>query len=128
MAYDPAKPEDHRPLSAGVMRAQLSGLKTLIDNAPAGPQGEMGPPGPEGAQGSQGPQGAQGDPGGPQGPQGEPGPEGPVGEVSAEQLAGAIGGTSANSNAVGTLEDAFADPDMELLRGRFNELVLALRR
>ena len=59
---------------------------------------------------------------------GPEGPQGPPGEVSTAQLDAAISGTSSNSNAVGTLDDPFPDPDMEILRGRFNELVLALRR
>jgi hypothetical protein len=56
-----------------------------------------------------------------------------LGEVSASDLASAIAGTSANSNAVATLDDPFAnDPptlaDMETLRSKVNELINALRR
>jgi hypothetical protein len=36
--------------------------------------------------------------------------------------------TSANTNAVSTLDVPFADPDVEELRLKMNELVLALRR
>ena len=36
--------------------------------------------------------------------------------------------TSSNSNAVGTLDSPFGDPDMEALRQKMNELILALRR
>jgi hypothetical protein len=64
----------------------------------------------------------------PQGPQGEPGPQGDPGEVSQAALDGAIGGTSNNTNGVGTLDDAFADPDMETLRNKMNEFILAARR
>ena len=47
-------------------------------------------------------------------------------------LASAVAGTSANTNAVPTLDTAFSDPptlaDMEVMRGKMNELILALRR
>ncbi len=77
-----------------------------------------------------------GDPGGPQGPagaNGSDGAQGPPGEVSNAALAGAISGTSSNSNAVTTLDTAFVnDPptlaDMETMRAAHNALVLALRR
>jgi hypothetical protein len=77
-----------------------------------------------------------GDPGGPQGPagaNGSDGAQGPPGEVSNAALAGAISGTSSNSNAVRTLDTAFVnDPptlaDMETMRAAHNALVLALRR
>jgi hypothetical protein len=68
-------------MEAGQMRSQFNGLKTLIDNVPAGPPGPQGPQGPQGAPGPQGevgPDGPQGEPG-PQGPQGEQGPVGPSG-------------------------------------------------
>ena len=92
--------------------------------------------GPQGAQGAQGDPGPQGDPGGPQGPQGDPGPQGPqgaTGEVSNAALDSAIAGTSANTNAVATLDTAFTnDPptlaDMELLRAKVNETILNGRR
>ena len=103
MSFNPNLPFDDSEMDAGEMRSQFTGLKNLIDNAPAGPQGAagpagaqgpaglqgpVGPAGPAGPQGEQGPhgeQGLQGDPGGPpgpdgpQGPQGEQGPEGPAG-------------------------------------------------
>ena len=43
-------------------------------------------------------------------------------------LDAAVAGTSANSNAVGTLDTPFADPDAEALRNKMNELLAALRR
>ncbi len=114
---------------------------------PQGPQGvdgPQGPPGPQGAEGPMGPQGPtgpQGDPGGPPGPQGAqgvdgppgpPGPQGPVGEISTVDLNSAIttvvNATSNNSNAVSTLDTGFADPDVEALRQKVNELINALRR
>lgn len=115
------------------MHAQLQGIVSLIEPVPQGPQG---PPGLQGLQGVPGPQGAPGDPGGPPGLQGEPGPQGEQGtpgEVSRAALDNAIGGTSASSNGVGTLDDPFAnDPptlgDLETLRQKVNELIGALRR
>jgi hypothetical protein len=62
------------------------------------------------------------------GPQGPEGPQGPSGEVTSDQLNSAIGGTSANTNGVGTLDSSSADPDMESLRQKLNELINALRR
>ncbi|MBE7496573.1 MAG: hypothetical protein HS117_16645 [Verrucomicrobiaceae bacterium] len=68
-------------------------------------------------------------------PRGEPGAEGatgPPGEVSLADLNNGLettlAQTSANTNAVGTLDAPFADPDSETLRQKMNELVLALRR
>ena len=52
----------------------------------------------------------------------------PPGEVTNQQLNNAIGGTSANSNTVQTLDSSFADPDTETLRQKLNELIGALRR
>ena len=40
----------------------------------------------------------------------------------------AIGGTSSNTNAVETLDTPFADPDVEALRQKLNELILGARR
>ena len=53
--------------------------------------------------------------------------------MSNAALAGAISGTSSNSNAVTTLDTAFVnDPptlaDMETVRAKMNELITALRR
>jgi hypothetical protein len=80
--------------------------------------------GPAGPAGSQGPAGDPGSPGspGPEGPQGQPG------EVSNQQLTDAIAGTSANTNAVQTLNTTFADPDVESLRQKLNELINTLHR
>ena len=107
---------------------------------PQGPQGEpgpMGPQGPAGSEGSPGAPGANGNDGatGPQGPmgdQGPTGPQGPPGEVSAAELAAAINGSSANSNAVSVLSFG-ADPSynptqMQDIIAKVNELISALRR
>jgi hypothetical protein len=64
----------------------------------------------------------------PRGFDGAAGAAGAPGEVSNAALASAIGGTSSNSNGVGTLDTPFADPDDEALRGKMNELIAALRR
>lgn len=53
--------------------------------------------------------------------------------MSNAALAGAINGTSSNSNAAPTLDTAFVnDPptlaDMEVMRLKMNELITALRR
>ena len=43
-------------------------------------------------------------------------------------VASALGQTSANTNSVSTLDTAFADPDMEALRQKVNEMILNGRR
>ena len=44
------------------------------------------------------------------------------------RLNSAISGTTANTNGVGTLDTGFADPDMEALRQKANEMILNGRR
>jgi hypothetical protein len=63
-----------------------------------------------------------------QGPSGNDGAQGPPGEVTIVQLNDAIGGTSNNTNSVATLDSPFADADMETLRVKMNEMILAARR
>jgi hypothetical protein len=122
---------------------------------PAGNDGGQGPPGNDGAQG---PPFAQAivdsvttlDPGNPatvgvsfdgsnvrftfgiprgnDGSNGSDGSQGPPGEISQAQLDSAISGTSNNTNAVSTLDTAFADPDMEAMRQKLNEMILNGRR
>ena len=65
---------------------------------------------------------------GSEGQPGSIGPDGPPGEVTQNQLDSAISGTSNNTNAVSTLNNPFADPDMEELRQKLNELILNGRR
>lgn len=67
------------------------------------------------------------------GTNGNDGPQGLPGEVTSMDLNSAIGGTSSNSNTVSTLDSPFTnDPptlaDLETLRGKINELIMALRR
>ena len=122
---------------------------------PAGNDGGQGPPGNDGAQG---PPFAQAvvdgvttlDPGqqatvgvsfdgsnvrftfaiprGNDGSNGSDGSQGPPGEISQVQLDNAISGTSANTNGVSTLDTGFADPDMEAMRQKLNEMILNGRR
>jgi hypothetical protein len=123
-----------------------------------GPPGNDGGQGPPGNDGAQGPPFAQAvvdsvntlDPGqqatvnvtfdgsnvrftfgiprGSDGTNGSDGAQGPPGEISQAQLDTAIAGTSANTNVVSTLDTPFADPDMEAMRQKMNELILNGRR
>ena len=58
------------------------------------------------------------------GSNGSGGSQGQPGEITQAQLNSAISGTSANTNSVGTLDTGFADPDMEALRQKLNEMIL----
>ena len=95
---------------------------------------------PRGAVGSDGAAGAQG-PQGNDGAQGPTGSQGPAGEVTAQQLGDGLAATlasanassSANSNSVPTLDTPFTnDPptlaDLEVVRAKINEMLLAQRR
>jgi len=62
------------------------------------------------------------------GSSGTNGSDGAPGEVSNAQLNSAISGTSNNTNGVSTLDTGFADPDMEALRQKLNEMILNGRR
>jgi hypothetical protein len=62
------------------------------------------------------------------GSNGSDGSQGPPGDISQAQLDSAISGTSANTNSVSTLDTGFADPDMEALRQKVNEMILNGRR
>jgi len=62
------------------------------------------------------------------GSSGSNGSDGAPGEVSNAQLNSAISGTSHNTNGVSTLDTGFADPDMEALRQKLNEMILNGRR
>ena len=67
-------------------------------------------------------------PRGSSGSNGSDGAQGPPGEISQAQLNSAISGTSNNTNGVSTLDTGFADPDMEALRQKVNEMILNGRR
>ena len=92
------------------------------------PRGANGADGTNGADGAPGIQGPKGD----DGAQGPTGPQGPAGEVTAQQLTDGLAAVSANSsantNAVPTLDVPFADPDMETMRAKINEMLTAMRR
>ncbi len=66
------------------------------------------------------------------GQQGEQGIQGPPGEVTLAELNISISGTSANSNAVATLEIPVSDPptqaEVQQVLSKMNELITALRR
>ena len=64
----------------------------------------------------------------PRGSDGTSGSDGAPGEVSQAQLDNAISGTSNNTNGVSTLDTDFADPDLEALRQKMNEIILNGRR
>jgi hypothetical protein len=140
MPFDPTKPAGGSPNSSAEMRAQLTGLKSLIDAATVtlaqvGSTSTLTP--------------------------GQPAtadvilsngtliftfgiPTGQPGEVTQAQLSNDLVNmsnytmnqvlplTSANSNAVQTLDTSFGDPpitaDLETLRAKLNELILGLRR
>ncbi len=63
---------------------------------------------------------------------GAPGLQGSPGEVTNAALNAALGaaiaGMSANTNGIATLATPFADPDMEAIRLKLNELILNGRR
>jgi hypothetical protein len=59
------------------------------------------------------------------GTNGSDGAQGPPGEITQAQLNSA---TSNNTNGVSTLDTGFADPDMEALRQKVNEMILNGRR
>lgn len=151
MAHDPNTPADHAELTGAMLRGKFNGLNALIEalqsitaaqidtvnTLPPGdpanvtvsvtgstlhfsfeiPQGDAGAAGSDGAVGATGADGAPGAPG----------------EVTLAQLDAAIATTSANSNAIPTMDTAFTnDPptlaDMEMMRAAYNDLVLGLRR
>ena len=156
MPYDPTFPINDTVIDADELREQFNGLKEMIDAVPAGPAGADGAPGNDCAEGAQGPPFASAVvdevttlPPGEEAtvtanfdgstvhlafglPRGADGSTGADGEVTAGQLAEAIAGTAANTNAVETLEIGFSDPptlaEVEAVRAKLNEVILAQRR
>lgn len=140
----------------------LKALIDAVPAGPAGADGAPGAPGNDGADGPPGPPFASAvvdsvttlNPGenatvsssfdgstvhltfalprGADGSTGADGTPGAPGEVTAAQLADAVAGTSANTNAVATLDTPFSDPptqaECEALRAKLNELILTQRR
>ena len=147
MPFDPAKPVAGSPNSSAEMRAQLTGLKGLIDAVPS-------------VTGAQVDSTSTGPPGSSAGvsvslsggvlhfnfdvPQGVDGQQGPPGEVTQSQLSNdlvntqnaavnmAMGLSSANSNGVSLLSGTVSNPptqaEVQENRDRLNELINALRR
>ena len=148
MAFDPSKPASNTPNSSAEMRAQLNGLKALIDaiSTVSAAQVDSTTSLPNGAAAQvtvsvtgntlhfsfQIPEGAQGN----DGPIGPQGPQGPMGEVSAAEVANAVSlgvqGTSNNSNAVGQMslnvDPSYNQAQMQQISDKLDELILALRR
>jgi hypothetical protein len=156
MPYDPTLPQAGTEIDAVQMRAQLTGLKDLIDAIQTITAAQVDatntvPPGdpaavtlsvaggtlhftfniPQGANGADGINGSSGSDGG-EGPIGPEGPQGVPGEVTLQQLNDAIATTSTNSNAVATLGMTVGDPptqgEMQALADKLDELINALRR
>jgi hypothetical protein len=142
MPFDPTKPANNSPNSSAEMRAQLNGLKSLIDalvtvNA-AQVDGVTTLP--------------AGDPATvsvsvtgstlhftfsiPQGYSGAEGPQGVPGEVTLADLNNAVlnvlNQSSANSNGVGTLAIGISNPptqsEVQQIANKVDELIQALRR
>jgi len=146
MPFDPDQPATDTPISAAAMRAQLNGLKELIDAIPAGPPGPEGPPGPQGPafaatvvdavitlpSGSPAAVSTSFDgsavhftfqiPAGLQGDTGSPG------EVSQAALDGAIADTALNPSGVADLSLGSGDPVIQAIEAKINELLGVLRR
>ena len=156
MPYDPTLPQAGTEIDAVQMRAQLNGLKDLIDAIQTITAAQVDatntvPPGdpaavtlsvaggtlhftfniPQGANGADGINGSSGSDGG-EGPIGPEGPQGPMGEVSNMDLSNAIAGTSSNSNTVATLGMGVSDPptqgEAQQIANKLDELINALRR
>ena len=133
MPFDPNQPQAGELIDAVQLRNQFNGLKTLIDEVPAGPPGPAGPQGPIGPQEAEGPPGAAGT-------NGAGGPQGPPGEETTQQLSDAMGqavyqatvSSSANSNGVQTLPITVSNPptqgEVQAVVDKLNELIGALRR
>jgi len=143
MPFDPALPQQGTEIDAVQMRAQLNGLKELIDAVPAGP-------GPAGPAGPQGPVFASvsigtvttGAPGTPAAadvsttgndvslsftiPAGEPG------EVTQAALDAAILGTAQNPASIAPLSITISDPptkaEVEAILSTLNTLIGLLQR
>ena len=125
MPFDPNLPQEATLADAAQMRAPLNGLKYLIDAVPAGQPASVAVTF-DGAN-------VRFTFGIPAGEKGLGGLMGLPGEDTNAALAAAIAGTPAISNAGATLDSPFTNdpptlPDMELLRAKINELILALRR
>jgi hypothetical protein len=142
MPFDPTKPANNSPNSSAEMRAQLNGLKSLIDALVTVNAAQV--------------DGVTTLPAGgaanviasvvgntlhltfeiPQGFDGATGPQGVPGEVTLADLNNAVlnvlNQSSANSNGVGTLAMGVSDPptqsEVQQIANKVDELIQALRR
>ncbi len=141
MPYDPNLPQESTLADAAQMRAQLAGLKDLIDaGAVSGviidsvttlPPGEAATVSASIAAGvlhlSFGlPQGAAGADG-INGTNGADGPQGPMGAVTPQNLDDAIATTARNPSAIGPFSGTFSDPPTQAEMEAFAAHVEALR-
>jgi hypothetical protein len=138
MPYDPNLPQAGTEIDAVQMRAQLNGLKTIIDAVPTITSAVVDsvdtlPPGSAATVSAS----IIGTVlhltfGIPQGVEGPPGIQGPPGEVTLADMNAAIATTSSNSNAVATLgelaEGSYNQTQMQNVINKVDELILALRR
>jgi len=141
MPFDPTLPAANTPNSSAQMRAQLNGLKDLIDNIGSVTSAQVDavttlPAGDAATVDASITGGVLhfsfGIPRGNDGSQGNDGAQGPPGEVTLNELANVINSSSANSNNVGTLGLGVNDPpsgaDLQQVVNKLDELILALRR
>ena len=128
MAYDPSLPLDSTRATAEQMRAQLTGLKELIDAGTPGPPGPTGPTGLTGEAGLQGPPGAAG----PQGNDGSQGLQGPPGEITGLDLINERSNHARNPTGVNLLGLVVSDPptqsELQAVANKLDELITALIR
>jgi hypothetical protein len=144
MSFDPLKPATGSRLSSEEMRAQLNGLKALIDAVPAGPPGPQGPA----FASIQIASVTTGTPGSPAGaqvavfgnnvelsftiPAGEQGASGVTSSDVTNAIANEISGTARNPNTVAMLGISVSDPptqtELQEVVAKINELIGALTR
>ena len=125
MPFDPNQPQQGELIDAVQLRNQFNGLKTLIDNVPAGPPGPQGPAGPEGPAGAGGPGGAARS-------ARERWTAQQLSYSMEQTLAAAMAGSAANMNQIQPLQITISDPptqsDVQAVLDKLNELIAALRR
>ena len=144
MAFDPNLPPDGAFATAAALRAQLNGLKALIDAVPAGPPGPVGPAFSHVQIGGV----TTVEPGTAAAawvsvsgntvelsfsiPKGEPGSSGVSSSDVTNAIAAEISGTARNSSAVAQLAISVSNPptqaELETVISKLNELIAALAR
>ena len=98
MPFDPSLPQENTEIDAAQMRAQLTGLKALIDAVPAGPPGAPGAPG-----------------------------EVSAADLVAERMNHARNPTGVSVLGI-TISDPFVASEIQALAAKVDELITALRR